>query len=222
MAKDPAFLFYSADFQTGTQFFTDEQTGKYIRLLCAQHLHGHLSSKMMIKICGTHDEDVFSKFKKDRDGNYYNERLEIEFLKRKNYSQSRATNRQSKNKGKKDMKNISKSYVQHMENININEDINTNNSINTNTWDSIKLNFHNDFRWKEKFCRDKNIQIVDLEKKMVEFINDIELKEDYKQLKDLKSHFLNTYNKQNGKSHQPAHGSKLGTSAARIEALKKW
>jgi len=39
MGKDPAFLFYSNDFDQGTKFFTDDQTGKYIRLLIAQHQH---------------------------------------------------------------------------------------------------------------------------------------------------------------------------------------
>ena len=43
--KDPAFLFYTNDFDRGCQFFTDEQVGKYIRLLMAQHQHGHLSEK---------------------------------------------------------------------------------------------------------------------------------------------------------------------------------
>lgn len=116
MAKDPAFLFYSDNFQSGTQFFTDEQTGKYIRLLCAQHLHGHLQEKHMIHICRTYDKDIWSKFVKDEAGNYFNERLDFEILKRKNYSDSRATNRKSiKNKTKKP-KNISSTYDKHMGN----------------------------------------------------------------------------------------------------------
>jgi hypothetical protein len=65
--------------------------------------------------------------------------------------------------------------------------------------------FKNDFRWKEKFCRDKNISLLDLEKKMTEFISDIELKEDFKELKELKSHFTNTFNKKNG-THQQTSG----------------
>ena len=32
MAKDPAFLFYPTDFMGGTQFFTDDQLGKYLSL----------------------------------------------------------------------------------------------------------------------------------------------------------------------------------------------
>jgi uncharacterized protein YdaU (DUF1376 family) len=114
MAKDPAFLFYPGDFNTGTQFFSDEQVGKYMRLLMAQHQHGHLSENQMIFICKSYDKDIFSKFKKDSDGNWFNERLEIEVEKRKSYVKSRSKNKEGK--GKK--KIISSSYVPHMENEN--------------------------------------------------------------------------------------------------------
>ena len=124
MAKDPAFLFYSSDFITGTLFMTNEQVGIYIRLLCMQHQKGHLSEKDMLFICKTYDEDIFSKFKKDDDGKYYNERCEIEINKRKSYSESRSNNRKgTENKqvnNTKKQNNISKSYVKHMENENEN------------------------------------------------------------------------------------------------------
>ena len=93
MAKDPAFLFYSSDFLTGTQFFTHEQKGKYITLLCLQHQQGRLREKHMLMICGTRDNDVFEKFIKDADGLYYQPRLELEIEKRKKYSESRRENR---------------------------------------------------------------------------------------------------------------------------------
>lgn len=114
MAKDPAFLFYTGDFSTGTQFFSDEQVGKYLRLMMAQHQHGHLTEQQMLHICKTHDEDIFSKFKKDDAGKYFQPRLESEILKRKTYSESRSKNRLSTPKTKR--KNTSKSYVKHMEN----------------------------------------------------------------------------------------------------------
>ena len=62
MAKDPAVLFYTSDFLTGTLTMSDEQVGKYIRLLCLQHQKGKLSKKDMLNICKSYDEDVFSKF----------------------------------------------------------------------------------------------------------------------------------------------------------------
>lgn len=117
MAKDPAFLFYSDNFQSGTQFFSDEQTGKYIRLLCAQHLHGHLQEKHMLMICKSYDKDIWDKFIKDADGKYFQHRLELEISRRKMYSESRSSNRKGhfkkKNKQTK-RKNISLSYDNHM------------------------------------------------------------------------------------------------------------
>ena len=44
--KDPAFLFYSSDFLSGTFTMTNEQIGKYIRLLCIQHQKYILSEKI--------------------------------------------------------------------------------------------------------------------------------------------------------------------------------
>ena len=120
MSKDPAFLFYSSDFLTGTLLMSMEQKGKFITLLCIQHQKGHMIEKDMLQICGTYDEDIFSKFKQDNDGKFYNERLKEEVEKRKAYSESRRNNR----KKKEDMIDISKTYDEHMENENENKDLN--------------------------------------------------------------------------------------------------
>ena len=114
--KDPAFLFYSSDFLTGTMFMSDSQLGKYIKILCTQHQKGHLSEKDMLKICKRYDKDIFEKFVKDENGKYYNIRLEKEIEKRSAYSKSRSDNR----KNKINFENICFSYVKHMENENIN------------------------------------------------------------------------------------------------------
>lgn len=126
MAKDPAVLFYTSDFLTGTITMTDEQIGKYIKLLCYQHQKGILTERDMMVICKTYDEDIWSKFIKTDEG-YYNQRMKDEADKRKNYSESRRQNKLKANKSK-DILNISSSYVEHMENENenINEDINDN------------------------------------------------------------------------------------------------
>lgn len=118
--KSPAFLFYPNDFSSGTQFFTNEQVGKYVRLLSAQHQHGALTKQQMVMICGTHDDEVFAKFISDGNGKFYNERLQMEVIKRENYSKSRAENRtKSKSATSEiDMNNISLTHVQHMENEN--------------------------------------------------------------------------------------------------------
>jgi hypothetical protein len=123
--KDPAILFYTADFLTGTILLNDEQTGKYIKLLCIQHQKGHLTEKDMLNICKTYDEDIFSKFQKDDQGLYFNVRMDTEATKRKNYAKSRRDNRLSKKEPeevKEDVNNISETYDEHMENENINKD----------------------------------------------------------------------------------------------------
>ena len=124
MSKDPAVLFYTSDFLTGTTLMSNEQVGKYIRLLCIQHQKGVLSEKDMLKICDSYDEDIFDKFEKTEEG-YFNKRMRDEFEKRKKYSESRANNR----KKKEDMKNICDSYEQHMEIENENLDKLKDNSI---------------------------------------------------------------------------------------------
>lgn len=93
MSKDPAFLFYSSDFITGTITMSDEEIGMYVRILCMQHQTCHLDAKTMQKLCGgIVPPAVMAKFVIDSDGRYYNERLESEMIKRKE-------------KGKKNKKN---------------------------------------------------------------------------------------------------------------------
>jgi len=113
--KDPAFLFYSSDFLTGTYFLNDNQVGKFIRLLCFHHQKGRLTKEHMLKICLTYDKDIFDLFTQDENGLYFNERLESEVNRRKKYSESRRSNRKKKTNNETPVLNISKTYDQHME-----------------------------------------------------------------------------------------------------------
>lgn len=130
MSKDPAVLFYTSDFLAGTSFFTMEQRGQYITLLCQQHQQGSIPENHMIFICGSLDSPVINKFQRDENGNYYNVRMREEAVKRANYCKSRGKNK----KGKVKKSHISKSYDNsyenhmsvHMENENENENINDN------------------------------------------------------------------------------------------------
>lgn len=117
--KDPAFLFYSSDFLTGTLTMTNEQVGKYIRLMCLQHQKWELSEKDMLFICDSYDKDIWNKFITDEDGSYFNERLRDEMIRRSEYSESRRKNRLGKGKEVKSKEkkgdNISLTYDKHME-----------------------------------------------------------------------------------------------------------
>lgn len=127
MAKDPAVLFYTADFLVGTYGFTMQERGEYITLLCLQHQQGHLSEDTVRSIASS--AAVIDKFLRDPHGRYYNERLDIEKIKRENYSRSRSENgskggRPRKNQGTDQkpygfhMDNTSKAYEKHTENEN--------------------------------------------------------------------------------------------------------
>lgn len=72
--KDPAFLFYASDFLTGTMFMSNEQVGKYMRLLCSQHQHGGLIDKISFNSLVGEDLILLKKFIESKDG-FYNERL---------------------------------------------------------------------------------------------------------------------------------------------------
>lgn len=62
-------------------------------------------------------------------------------------------------------------------------------------WGVEVLKFHNDSRWRENFCMQKNIKDKELFKCMKEFTTKLTLQEDWKDCGGLKRHFVNHYNK---------------------------
>ena len=97
---------------------TDEEVGKYVRLLCLQHQSkDSIIDKESFWIMTGGDKRLSSKFVESEEG-FFNTRLKEESDKRKAYSESRRSNR------KKHMNNTCKTYVPHMENENENKDKN--------------------------------------------------------------------------------------------------
>ena len=88
---------------------SNEQVGKYIRLLCLQHQKGKLTEKDMLSICKAYDDEIWCKFIKE-DNLFYNERMYNETIRRQKFSESRRNNAKSP---KND--STSKAYAQHME-----------------------------------------------------------------------------------------------------------
>jgi len=79
--KAPAFQLYARDFLTGTTFFTAEQVGAYIRLLCHQWESGSIPNNETIiaQVTGCQNNglaSVMKKFEVGDDGNLRNARLE--------------------------------------------------------------------------------------------------------------------------------------------------
>lgn len=128
MSKDPAVLFYTSDFLSGTTFFTDEQTGQYIRLLCHQHQLGHIPFGHMTSHIIGQDSPVWTKFVKDENGLYYNIRMDEEKEKRINYCKSRRNNISGKNQYSNSSGHKTKHMTSHMDNRN--EDGNEDGNIN--------------------------------------------------------------------------------------------
>jgi len=134
MAKDPAFLFYPSDFLTGVSDLTMEERGQYITLLCLQHQKDILSEKTIRLTVGSVSVDVLKKFTKDDDGNYFNERLNIEISKRAVFVDSRRSNGQKGGRPKENKKPLGYPdgnpddipNVLPKNNLSINENINRN------------------------------------------------------------------------------------------------
>lgn len=131
--KDPAFMFYPSDFMVGTFLMSNEEVGKYIRLLCLQHQQGHFTEEEFNSLGGDNNK-IRAKFIQDDQGLYYNDRLDEEILKRAAYkdklrangslggkSKAKAKLEQSLSEAKAELKQGSSTRV---ENENINENVN--------------------------------------------------------------------------------------------------
>lgn len=143
MSKDPAFLFYSADFLVGVSDLTMTERGQYITLLCLQHTKGHLSRKSIEIALGSVSEDVLAKFSIDENGCYYNERLETETLKRRKFVESRLNNLTKSACTSSHMESHMGNHTEsRMENENINDNDN-NNDIDNNLYFQMFNEFWN-------------------------------------------------------------------------------
>ena len=155
--KSPAILFYTSDFLTGIITLNFEQRGRYITLLCLQHQKGHLSEKTLNEISNS-DAEIISKFCKDKQGFFYNKRLELEIIKRDKYCNSRGKNKLEGHH----KKIISKSYDKHMENDNDNENVN---EILSDSELLINIPFCEKFKNEPKFIKSVNAYFKVREKK---------------------------------------------------------
>lgn len=100
MAKDPRFNFYPDNYEGGTDFFTLEQDGAYIRLFILQFRYGQFTEKQAIQKLMTRCADTphkaaelwnSLKHKYETDGtNFWNYRLRSEIEKSKKQSEDQA------------------------------------------------------------------------------------------------------------------------------------
>ena len=95
--KPPAFQFYADDFLAGTVTMNFAQRGLYITLLCIQWNKGFVTPDDIADLVGDGTaiaqplaNRVIAKFKVLSDGNYQNERMEIERKKQEIYRENKA------------------------------------------------------------------------------------------------------------------------------------
>jgi len=119
MAKDPAFLFYPGDWLGGTLGMTLEEKGAYLELLICQFNSGHMTSHMVGRMVGQVFGQIQGKFKKDENGLWYNERLDVEIEKRNSFINSRKNNLKGLNQYKKNGGHMRGHMEDENENINI-------------------------------------------------------------------------------------------------------
>lgn len=91
-AKDPAVLWYYRDYLQGTEEMSWSEQGAYSRLLNKQADKGHLSMDAIRKVLKKDFEKLWpgiaEKFLVDEQGDYYNERMDMEVAKRRRNSQN--------------------------------------------------------------------------------------------------------------------------------------
>ena len=221
MAKDPAVLFYTQDFLVGVSFLTPLQKGHYITLLCHQQQseNGSLSEEriksLMGKDFGKQWPAIRGKFKEDENG-FFNERMRKEIDRRKQFSdkQRKKITDYWNNRGN------TTEYTTVIPN-------NGNSFLETETeikkggmgenetpkfWDNEKQQFLMHTQWMTNFCISKGITGSQFDSIAAEFVNDLELKEDYKSVKEIKAHFTSWFNKNKDKILSSNQVTKAGAS----------
>lgn len=233
MAKDPAFLFYPGDWLGGTMTFSRFHKGAYMDLLMCQFNHGHMALHVVATILGEKDflemweSTLKAKFKVDSDGKFYNQKLEDEIFKRRKFTKSRQDNL---NKNKPQVDSHTGNHTgPRMENENYNGNGNVfvfdlKMELPEPALESAQLN-------QFTLTKKKNTEFIKSQWKVFlsERMNDPpEKKIQYRKVEDLTSYFLNWIRNKapkNGNEYPGAasnNNGKLGTSDARVDALKKW
>lgn len=122
MPNDPAFLFYPGDYLRDTQCLSEKAQVAYDRIMC-EHMRNICIRQDQInfftKRLSVEEKNELYGLLKKIDGGYQIQWVAESISKRKAYTESRRKNRSSK------PKNISSTYVRHMENENeiVNEDV---------------------------------------------------------------------------------------------------
>lgn len=237
MAKDPAMLWYWNDWNGGTLTFSRHLKGCYIDVLSAQFNSGPLSLEEIKTVLGSDFSawgTIQKKFAQTSTGLFFNERLEAEKEKRKAFTESRRQNRRKKT--------YDTSHDEDMSDDMENE--------NTNTVLPVLETCIKEKKWKTFPDENElNLELPEIKAGAVIKLFRITKKQDvtkeqvydlwgvfkiqvftgkkfYQDAGDVYSHFLNWTKTQNiyaNSKHSGRDASpKLGTSAERVDSIRKW
>jgi hypothetical protein len=205
MPKLPAFQFYPGDWMKDPKvsMLSPAARGVWIDLICAMHEAGRSG-----ELCGTTDQlaritrcstaefvqaltdiqatEVADVTERNGKITVVNRRMKREHKDREGNKlrQSRFRNNGSSNKKVTPITSSSSSSS------------NTEIQISLD-WDFEREKFTKDGKWIYKFCMEKKLKPHEFDSLANEFLSDLELKEDYKPIKEIRSHFINWFNKKN-------------------------
>lgn len=206
MPKLPAFQFYPGDWMKDPQvsMLSAASRGVWIDLLCAMHEAGRSG-----KLCGTTEQlariarcstaefvQALTDFQTTgvADVTERNEKVTVINRRMKREHNEREGNKIRQAKFRNNAKNNAQITPYSSSSI---SSSNTNTGINGIewVWDDEKKKFLNDPNWIYTFCRSKGLGPEQFKQLANDFLTDLELKEDYKPIKEIRRHFTNWFNK---------------------------
>ncbi len=216
MSEDPAFLFYPGDYLRDTQCLSEKTQAAYDRIMC-EHMRNICISQQQLnfftKRLSDDEKNELLHILKKITGGFQIQWVAESICKRKSYSESRAKNRKGKSK------NISSTYDNHMEIENVieNENINSIEKSEKLFFILTKNEIENSIEYLDRTAQKKFTDTS-----LLSFWEAFKIqysKEFYAGRGKVINHFRDWLKKQN---HANKSNGKLGTSAARVEALRTW
>lgn len=235
---DYFFPLYYQRLLTSTTGWKDDEFGAYMKLLIYQFDNGSIPNDMeaISRISATAKKRwnlIGKKFVLNESGEYIN--LVMDSIRNKRLNKAIVNQKNGQKGGRKKTQKEPTGLELGNPNYNPNES-NTNMVTGlldsgyseggtgetefTGNWDSVKFQFLQHTEWMTTFCTSKNLTAKQFDAIAKDFTTDLELKEDYKTLKDLKSHFTNWFNKGKDKILADLPAKKNGLSAREIEEKK--
>lgn len=94
--KDPALMFYTANFLAETRRMNYEQVGKYIKLICFQHQTGHIIEEEFFEVVSKSDTTISCLYDVDNEGRYFVQHIDDAIEKRRQFCITRSQNAKKK------------------------------------------------------------------------------------------------------------------------------